>query len=116
MIADAARDSRLRDGLLRRAHKACDHRQRTLGPIGRRLRRQFQHRPVEADIADCELGGVDADRKATGAGIDVVTRECALVSEVKLAVDVERERMRGDDRAVGDQLPDIGFDLAVVHE
>ena len=106
---------RFRDGLLRRAGEARDHRQRPLGPGRRGLRRQFQHRPVQADIADRELRGVDADRKAAGAGVDVIARQRALMPGVERAVGVERQRMRRDHRAVGDQLPHLGFDLAMMH-
>ena len=116
MVADAARNLRFRYGLLRRACEARDHRERPPGPVGRGLRGQFQHRLVKPDVADRELRGVDTDRKATGAGIDVVARQRALMPDVELAVGVERQRMRGDHRAVGDQLSHVGFDFAVVHE
>ena len=115
MIADAARHFRLGDGLPGRAGKTCDQRQRTLGPAHRRLRGEFQHRPVQADIADRELRGVDADRKPAGAGVDVIARQRALMRGIERAVGVERQRMRGDHGAVGDQAPHPGFDSAMVH-
>ena len=115
MIADAARDLRLGDGLLGRSGEARDQRQRALGPVGRRLRRQLQHRPVQADVADRELRGVDADREPAGAGVDVIARQRALMHGVERAVGVERQRMRGEHRAVGDQAPHLGIHLAMMH-
>ena len=109
------RDLRLAHRLLRRTGKAGDQRQRTLGPIRRRLGRKLQHRPVQADVADRELRGVDADREPAGAGIDVIARQRALMHLVELAVGVERQRMRGQHGAVGDQAAHLGFDLAVMH-
>ena len=79
VIADAARDAGFRDRLPRRAGKACDQRQRPLGPVRRGLGRELQHRPVQADVADRELRGVDADREAAGAGVDVIARQRALM-------------------------------------
>ena len=109
------RGLRLRDGLLRRTGEAGDHRQRPLGPGCRGFRRQFQHRPVQADIADRELRGVNADRQSAGAGVDVIARQRALMPGVERAVGIERQRMRGDHRSLGDQLPHLGFDLAMMH-
>ncbi len=54
VVADAAGDLRLGDGLLRRTGEASDHRQRPFGPGRRGFRRQFQHGPVHSDVADCE--------------------------------------------------------------
>ena len=62
------------------------------------------------------MRGVDADGQAAGAGIDVIARQRALMPDIERAVGVERERMRREHRAVGDQLPDVGFDLAMMHE
>ena len=115
MIADAARDLRFRDRLLRRSGEAGDHRQRPLGPGCGRLGGEFQHRPVQADVADRELRGVHADREPAGAGVDVVARQRALMAGIELALGVERQRMRGEYRAVGDQTPHLGFDVAMMH-
>ncbi len=67
----------------------------------------------EADlgIANGELRGVNTDGEASGAGGDVVARECALAAFVEATIRVERERMRGDDRALGEELQNFGFDL-----
>jgi hypothetical protein len=35
---------------------------------------------------------------------------------VERTVGVERERMRRQHRAVGDQLPNVGFDFAMMHD
>ena len=116
MVADATRGLRFRDGLLGRAGEARDHRNWPLGPRGRGLRRQFQHRAVQADVADRELGGVNADGQSAGAGIEIIARQRPLMPDVERTVGVECERMRREHRAVGDQLANFGFDLAMVHE
>jgi hypothetical protein len=115
MIADADRGLCFSDGLLRRTGKAGHHRQWALGPGFSGFRRQFQHRPVQADIADSELRGVNADRKATRTGVEVIARQGALVSGIERAVGIECQRMRGDHRSLGNQLPHLGFDFAVMH-
>ena len=115
VIADAARDLGLGDGLPGRAGEACDQRQRPLGPARRRLGGELQHRPVQADVADRELRGVDADREPAGAGVDVIARQRALMDGIEAAIGVERQRMRGDHRALGDQAPHLGFDVAMMH-
>jgi Tetracyclin repressor-like, C-terminal domain len=79
MIADAERDLRLRDRLLGRATKAGDQRERPLGPVVGGLGRKLKDRPVETNIADGELRGVNADRQPSGARIDVIARQRALV-------------------------------------
>ena len=94
MVADAARGLRFCDGLLRRTGEASDHRQWALGPVGRRLCGQFQHWPVQADIADRELCRVHADCKAAGAGVEIIARQRALMPGIERAVGVERQRMR----------------------
>ena len=102
MIADTARDLGFRDGLSCRAGETCDQRQRPLGPGVRGFGGQFQHRPVQADVADRKLRGVDADRETAGAGVDVIARQRALMDGIKRASGVERQRMRGEHRAIGD--------------
>ena len=103
VITDAARDLGFLDGLLGRAGKSCDQCERALGPGRRGFGRQFKYRAVEADLADRELRGVDADRKPAGAGIDIIARQRALMPGVERTVGIERQRMRRDHRAVGDQ-------------
>ncbi len=115
MIADAACDPGLGDGLLRRADQPCDQRQRPLGPGCRGLRGQFQHRTVQPDIADRKLRGVDADREAAGAGVDVITGQRTLTRRVEGAIGIKCQRMRRDHGAVGNQPPHLGFHLAMMH-
>ncbi len=62
------------------------------------------------------MRGVDADGQPAGAGIEVIARQRALMPDIERAVGVERERMRGEHRAVGDQLPNVGLDFAMVHD
>ena len=99
-----------------RAGEPRDHRHRPLGPGRRGFRRELQHRPIQPDLADRELRGVDADGQPAGAGIEVIARQRPLMPGVELAVGVERQRMRGDYRAVRDQLANFGFDLAMMHD
>jgi hypothetical protein len=115
MIADAARRPGFADSLLRRAAKTSDHHERPLGPACCGLSREFQHRPIHLDIADRKLRGVHADRKPAGAGVNVITRQRALMFFVELAVGVERERMGGQHRAFVNQPPHLGFHLAMMH-
>ena len=68
-------------------------------PIGRRAHREFEHRPIEPDLADRELRRMHADREPARAGIEVVAAERALAADIELAIGVERERMRRDDGA-----------------
>jgi hypothetical protein len=37
------------------------------------------------------------------------------MSHVECAVGIKRKRMRREYRAVGDQLPNVGFDFAMMH-
>ena len=55
---------------------------------------------VVLGVADGELGGVDGDGEAAGAGVDVVAREGALAGLVELAVRGEAEGVGGDDEAL----------------
>ena len=56
---------------------------------------------VECDvgIADGELGGVNADGKSAGTGVEIVADEGALVGFVPAAAGGERERKGGDELA-----------------
>ena len=99
VIADAARDLRFLDGLCRAPGKAGDHDRLGLAPVRGRAHREFQHRLIESDIADRELRGVDADRQAAGAGVEIVARQRALAPRIELALGVKRERMRWNDNA-----------------
>jgi hypothetical protein len=62
------------------------------------------------------LRGVDANGQSTGAGIEIIARQRSLMPDIERTVGVEGERMRREDRAVGDQLPDFGFDFAMMHD
>ena len=94
VIAEAARDMGFLAGLVGAAGEAGNHHLRDVRPLGRGAHRELEHRLIKADVADRELGGVDADREPTGAGVEVVTGERALAHRVELARRVERERMR----------------------
>ena len=72
--------------------------------------------PVQADVADRELRGVHADGQSSGAGIEVIARQRPLMPDIERAVGIERERMRREHRAVGDQLANVGLDFAMVHD
>jgi hypothetical protein len=116
VVADANSGLRFCNGLLGRARQASDHGERPFAPACCRLRRQFQHRPVQPDVADRELRGVNADGESSGAGIEIITRQCALMPDIERALGVECERMRREHGAVGNQFADVGFDFAVMHE
>src|SRR3954451_12216920 len=116
VVADVARGAGFSGGLPGRTGEARDQRQRTLGPVRRSLGGKLEHGTVEADIADRELRGVYADRKAAGAGVDVIARQRPLMRFVELAFGGEREGMRWQHGAVGDQLADLAVDLTVVHD
>ena len=94
MISDVARGAGFCDRLPGLTGKACDHHERTLGPVRRSLGGKLEHGSIKADIADRELRGVDADREAAGAGVDVIARQRALMLFVELAFGREREGMR----------------------
>ena len=100
MIAEVARDLRLADGLPGAAGKARDHDRSLSRPLHGALHRKLEHGPVEPDVANGELGGVDADREPADAGVEIVAGESALAAGVELAVGIERERMRGDHHAL----------------
>ena len=72
VVAEAARDVGLAQRLRGAADQAGDQEQRALGPVRRGLGGDAQHRLVQPRLADRELRGVDADRQARGAGVDVV--------------------------------------------
>ena len=93
VVAVAERDLRFAAGLFGAAGETGDHHQRTVGPLARHLRRLREHRLVEADVADRELGGVHAHGQPAGARVEVVAAQCALVRGVELALSVERERV-----------------------
>ena len=57
------------------------------------------------------MRGVDSDGKATGACGDVITSESALAALVEAAVGVEGERMRGEDRALVEEIKNLRIDV-----
>ena len=79
----------------RRSDQSGHHRQRPLGPGRRGFGGKFKHRPVEPDLADRELRGVDADRQPAGAGVDVIARQCALMRGVERAVSMSASGCAG---------------------
>jgi len=72
-----------------------------------------EHRFEEPDlrVADFELGGVDADRDAARARVDIIAAEGALVARRKTTLRVERQRLGGDDRAAPHLGEDGGVDI-----
>src|ERR1700744_2294853 len=116
MIADAARRFCFGNRLLCRTDQAGNHRQRPSGPGGGGLGGELEHLAVHAGLADRELRSVNTDRKATGAGVDIIAAQRALVPDIELAAGIQRQRMRGEYGAVRDQLAYLGLDLAMMHE
>ena len=104
MVAEPDGGLGLAPGLFGQARDAGDHGHRPVGPVARRLRRQTQHRLVEAAVADGELGRVHADREPAGAGIEIVAGERTLAPRVELAGAVKRKRMGRNRQAGGDAL------------
>src|SRR5690606_32289111 len=98
VIAEPARGPRLGDGLPRRPGEAGDHGQRPVGPGRSRFGGEPEDFPVEARLADGELGGVDADGEPARAGVEIIARQRALAAHIEFPAGVERQRMRGDDR------------------
>ena len=105
MVAEAERDIRLGERLLRPPDEARDPHQRPVGPGVRGLGGELQHRLVKPRITDRELRGVDADREPAGAGIDVVAGERPLPLRIQPALGVERERMGRDHHAPRERGP-----------
>ncbi len=112
VIAESTGSARFREGLRGATAEAGDERERArlrLGASGVRSReprrggfgREAQDGFIECDvgIADGELGGVNADGKSAGTGVEVVADEGALVRFVPAAAAGERERKRGDELA-----------------
>ena len=99
MVAEAARNIRLAQGLLRPAHQARDHDQRPPG-LARDLGRRRQHRLVKPGLANRELGRMHADGEPGGAGIDIVAAERPLAPKIERAPRIERQRMRRDHRSL----------------
>ena len=100
VIAEPARDLRLAHRLRRAAGKPRNHDRSGARPVGGGAHGELEHRLEQASLADGELGGVDADRQPTGAGVEIVARERALASRVEPAIGVEGERMRRDHHAL----------------
>ena len=115
MIAERARSPGLGHGLIGAPDRAGDQEERSIRPALRRFHRQLEHRLVEAELADRELGRVDADREPARAGVEVVAGERPLTSPVEAAVRVQGERMRGNDGAGAEHGEDVLRDLAPVH-
>ena len=105
MVAEAERDIRFRQRLLRPPDEARDPHQRAVGPRVGRLGGELQHRLVEPGLADRELRGVDAHGEPAGAGVDVVAAERALPLRIQPAPGIERERVRRDHDATRERRP-----------
>ena len=114
VITERARRSRFLDRLRRLADRARDHDQRPVGPVARRTDGEFEDRPIEPDLADGELRGMDAHRESAGTGVEVVAAQGALRRPVEVPVGVERQRVRGDDGALPQQGQDRRRKIAPV--
>lgn len=106
MIAEVPRKLRLPNRLLGAAGGAGDQHEGTIGPAPRGLHRQAQHRLEQADLAYRELGGMNADCEAAGAGVDIVARKRPLPALVEAAIRGERERMRRNHHAAAKSFED----------
>ena len=116
VVAETGCELRLGDRLSGGAAKARDHHYRARRPIRGCARRGFQHGLVEADVADGELRGVDADREPAAAGIEVIAAEGALPARIEPASGVQCQRVRRNDAALAQQVQDGGRQLRTVHE
>ena len=99
MVAEAARDVGLAQGLLGPAHQARDHDQRPPG-LARDLGRRRQHRLVKPGLADRELGGMHADGEPGGTGIDVVAAERPLAPKIERAPRISASGCAGITRSL----------------
>ena len=54
---------------------------------------------------------MNADRETTGSGVDVVAAERPLPPPVEAAVAIERQGMRGNDRALAQDRQHRGVEL-----
>ena len=50
-------------------------------------------------VANGELGGVNSDRQAANAGVDIVSAERTLAAKIHLAITIEGQGMGGNDAA-----------------
>ena len=103
VIAEFTCELRLLNRLRGAADEAGDHDRGTLRPFSRRLHRKLKDSPIEPNLADRELRGVDADRKPAGAGIEIITGECTLPPRIELALCIQCQRMRRYHHALAHQ-------------
>ena len=72
VVAERTRGACLRAGLLGTTGKAGDHQHRSFAELPHRVGCEFEHRPIQAHVADGELGRVNADGQPTRAGVDMI--------------------------------------------
>ncbi len=68
----------------------------------------FKHRRVQAGLADRKLGRVHAHGQSAGAGVEVVAGQRVLAAWIEPARGIQRQRMRGNHRALFQDGKDVG--------
>jgi hypothetical protein len=97
VIAEPTRDLRFPHGLFGPADDAGDHDDRTVRPFLGAAHGKLEHRLIEPRLTDGELRGVNADRKSSGSGVEIVPAQCPLPARIESTLRIERQRMRRDD-------------------
>ena len=85
MIAEFDRDRGFSLSLCGSANETGDHHERVFSPVSGRLYGEPQHIFIKPGFADCELGRMDADGEAPGAGVDIIAAECSLPTDIETA-------------------------------
>jgi hypothetical protein len=69
---------------------------------------------VKPDVADFELGGVDADCQPARPSIDIVAGERALATLIELPLCRQGERLRRDHRATAQHIENRRWNCGAV--
>ena len=85
MIAEFDRDCGFSLSLCGSTDKSGDHHEWLFSPVSGRLDSEPQDIVVKPGFADCELGRMDANGKAAGAGVDIIAAECSLPTDIETA-------------------------------
>ena len=99
MIVEPSSDLRFAHGLFRAAGKSGDHDRGRRRPFSGRAHRDLQHRCVQTDVTNCELGRVHADGEAARARIEIVASKRPLPTCVELTLAIQCKRVSRNDRA-----------------